>query len=425
MDTNPSVNASPSPRTRRPAPAPWLPCSWSRWPRRRRPVPGRRRGSERYRPGAHDRGVRGRPGRPGPRRRRPAGRASFTRPTVKQARADAAAAMTRVVAALKAAGLADKDIQTSTLSLSPNFDYNAGNAGKLTGYTLSNAASATVRDLDRVGDALDGRWPPGRRASTGSPSGSTTRPLPRRRARTAAMARAKATTDQLAAAARVHITGVASVSETSATPPPVYFAGDRAAAPSAAGGATRPRPGRRGRCHRRGDLPHQLTQPAARRPAGSVGTSFGCVLGADPAERTARESSTHLGQRPYDHSAFAGSTGGQGGHECDGSRSSGWGCWRRGAIASPRHEAWIVGVDIAAALPFALLVIAGLVGIAPLVMARVDRRYLVAGAVVALLVTWCLGIAPTIVVALALAATLGLGIAGHASTVILPFLNGC
>ncbi len=81
---------------------------------------------------------------------------SFTRPTVKQARADAAAAMTKVVAALKAAGIADKDIQTSTLSLSPNFDYNAGNAGKLTGYTLSNAVSATVRDLDRVGDALDG-----------------------------------------------------------------------------------------------------------------------------------------------------------------------------------------------------------------------------------------------------------------------------
>ena len=163
---------------------------------------------------------------------------SFTRTTVKQARADAATAMTKVVAALKAAGIADKDIQTSTLSLSPNFDYNAGKSGTLTGYTLSNAVSATVRDLDRVGDALDGAMAAGATSVDGITFRVDNPAAAEAQARTAAMAQAKATADQLAAAAGVRITGVASVSETSATPPPVYFAGDRAAAPSAAQVAT-------------------------------------------------------------------------------------------------------------------------------------------------------------------------------------------
>src|SRR6478672_3207338 len=42
---------------------------------------------------------------------------NITRPTATQARADAAAAMTRVVEAIKKGGVADKDVQTSALSL--------------------------------------------------------------------------------------------------------------------------------------------------------------------------------------------------------------------------------------------------------------------------------------------------------------------
>ena len=47
----------------------------------------------------------------------------INRPTVKAARADAAGAMTKVIAALKALGIADKDIQTSNVSLQPTYDY--------------------------------------------------------------------------------------------------------------------------------------------------------------------------------------------------------------------------------------------------------------------------------------------------------------
>lgn len=163
---------------------------------------------------------------------------SLTRPTVKQARADAAAAMTKVVAALKAAGIADRDIQTSTLSLSPAYDYSAGGTGKLTGYTLSNAVSATVHDLDRLGDALDGAMAAGATNIGGITFRVDDPTAAESRARTAAMDQARATADQLAAAAGVHVIGVASVSETQASPSPIYYSGDKAAALSAGGVAT-------------------------------------------------------------------------------------------------------------------------------------------------------------------------------------------
>jgi hypothetical protein len=52
---------------------------------------------------------------------------SITKPTVAEARDAAASAMTSVVAALKAAGIAAKDIQTATLSLQAVYDYNSKN----------------------------------------------------------------------------------------------------------------------------------------------------------------------------------------------------------------------------------------------------------------------------------------------------------
>ncbi len=46
-----------------------------------------------------------------------------TKPTVKAAREAAAESMTKVVDALKKLGIADKDIQTTILSLQPVYDY--------------------------------------------------------------------------------------------------------------------------------------------------------------------------------------------------------------------------------------------------------------------------------------------------------------
>ncbi|MCU0483026.1 MAG: SIMPL domain-containing protein [Chloroflexi bacterium] len=161
-----------------------------------------------------------------------------TKPKVKDARATAAAQMTRVVAALKAAGIADKDIQTANLSLQPVYDYsNSGAAPRLVGYQLTNTVSATVRDLDKVSEAVDGAMAAGANTldslsfRVDDPAGAEAQ------ARDAAMADAKAKADALAKAAGVSIVGVASIAETSSPAPvPYEYAGreafDAAAAPT-------------------------------------------------------------------------------------------------------------------------------------------------------------------------------------------------
>jgi hypothetical protein len=77
-----------------------------------------------------------------------------------QAQADA---MTSMMQALKAAGIADKDMQTSNISLNPVYDYveetdtSGRRSGKqvLRGYSASNQLTVKVTDLDTLGETLD------------------------------------------------------------------------------------------------------------------------------------------------------------------------------------------------------------------------------------------------------------------------------
>ncbi len=147
-----------------------------------------------------------------------------TKPTVKEARDAAAASMTKVVAALKAAGIADKDIQTSTLSLQPTYEYPpTGGQGKLTGYMLTNAVSATVRDLDRLADAVDGAMNAGATTVDGISFRVEDQTAAEAKARAAALDQAKAKAQQLAAGAGVTITGVASIAEGASSPIPIPY----------------------------------------------------------------------------------------------------------------------------------------------------------------------------------------------------------
>jgi uncharacterized protein len=153
---------------------------------------------------------------------------AITKPTVKEARNLAAAQMTAVIAALKKLGIADKDIQTSGLSLQPNYTYPTSGTPRLTGYTMSNGVSVTIRDLEKLGDAIDGGLAAGATTLDGvwfrvdDPSGA------QRQAREQAVADARAKAGTLASAAGVTITGVASISEVSAPgPQPMFYEGAR------------------------------------------------------------------------------------------------------------------------------------------------------------------------------------------------------
>lgn len=63
--------------------------------------------------------------------------------------------MERVRAALKRAGIADRDIQTASISLQPQYKYVENQAPLLTGYQASNQLSIKFRDIRASGRILD------------------------------------------------------------------------------------------------------------------------------------------------------------------------------------------------------------------------------------------------------------------------------
>ena len=68
------------------------------------------------------------------------------------------AAMTSVLAALKAAKVEDRDVATAGLTVQPQYDYGSGSAPaapKLAGYEVRNTVTIRVRALDGLGALLD------------------------------------------------------------------------------------------------------------------------------------------------------------------------------------------------------------------------------------------------------------------------------
>jgi uncharacterized protein YggE len=71
------------------------------------------------------------------------------------AMADNARRMAATVAALKHAGVADKDIRTAALSLQPQYRYVDNQPPAITGYQASDQLTVTFRDIARAGPVLD------------------------------------------------------------------------------------------------------------------------------------------------------------------------------------------------------------------------------------------------------------------------------
>src|SRR4026208_2330959 len=63
--------------------------------------------------------------------------------------------MTAVLAAIKDAGIADRDIQTSRLSLQPQYDANKSGTARLTGFQATNQVTIRIRDIDKLSAVLD------------------------------------------------------------------------------------------------------------------------------------------------------------------------------------------------------------------------------------------------------------------------------
>src|SRR4051812_26995029 len=78
-----------------------------------------------------------------------------TAPSASAAVEQNAQRMAAVRAALRRAGIADRDIQTSTLSLYPEYRQQPNQTPQITGYHASNQVSVTFRDVAATGRILD------------------------------------------------------------------------------------------------------------------------------------------------------------------------------------------------------------------------------------------------------------------------------
>ncbi len=124
--------------------------------------------------------------------------------------------MAKIVAGLKNSGLAAKDIQTTDFSLFPVHHYDkATGQDRLVGYRAVNQVTVTVRDLVKLGEAIDGSIEAGA-TNVQNISFSVESPGKwRAKAIEKAVQLARSKADAMAKASGVKIKGILSVNESS------------------------------------------------------------------------------------------------------------------------------------------------------------------------------------------------------------------
>ncbi len=140
---------------------------------------------------------------------------SVLRKDLDQALDDGNTSMQSVIDTIKASGVADKDVQTTDLSMNPEYEKVKGQPTELKGYRVSHSVSVTVEDFDKasaiVTAALDaggtGVRLNGLRLQVGDPDASL------ETARTAAMEQAREKAEEYAAEAGRELGDIVTISE--------------------------------------------------------------------------------------------------------------------------------------------------------------------------------------------------------------------
>jgi uncharacterized protein YggE len=136
----------------------------------------------------------------------------------------AATRIARVREALRQAGIADRDIQTSNISLNPEYIYANNQPPKLNGYTATNQLSIRFRDIENTGKILDALVKEGANQING-PNLTIDKPeaaLDEARAKAVAVGRARA--DLYARSLGMRVVRLVSVNESGGSypvPPPM------------------------------------------------------------------------------------------------------------------------------------------------------------------------------------------------------------
>lgn len=131
-----------------------------------------------------------------------------------------ASQMEKVMAAIKAAGIPERDIQTSGISLNPQYKYVENQSPTITGYQASNNVNLRVHDIAKLGKAIDALVASGANQVNG-PSFEVDKPEPAYdEARRAALDKAQARAAMYAKTLGLRVRRIVSISEGGGNRPP-------------------------------------------------------------------------------------------------------------------------------------------------------------------------------------------------------------
>lgn len=156
--------------------------------------------------------------------------------TAAAALSDNAARMTKVLDALKVAGVASRDISTSTVRLNPQYRYADNQPPAITGYQATNTITVKFHDIAKAGGILDALVREGANQIDG-PNLSLANPdAALDQARSDAVSKARARAELYAKAAGLSVSRILSIDENgenagSPLPRPIMFTARAEAAP--------------------------------------------------------------------------------------------------------------------------------------------------------------------------------------------------
>jgi uncharacterized protein YggE len=146
------------------------------------------------------------------------------RPTLAEAQEQATTQATTLIETLKAAGIADEDIQTAYFNVNILRDYSEnGDPTQITGFEITNQLQLTVRDTDMLGKLLDEAVTAGANSINGVTFSVDDQTAAASEARRLAVEDARTKAEELAAAAGLTLGPVVAIAEgtVSLMPPPM------------------------------------------------------------------------------------------------------------------------------------------------------------------------------------------------------------
>ncbi|TIN36990.1 MAG: SIMPL domain-containing protein, partial [Mesorhizobium sp.] len=134
-------------------------------------------------------------------------------------------AMASVIAAMKSAGIKERDLQTAGIQISPRYNFtnkpDGSQEAELIAYQVTNTLSVRIRDIDKTGEILDRTVSLGVNQGGGISFSNEDPTATVTEARKKAVADAMAKARTLAEAAGVSIGRVLEITDQNVAPPPI------------------------------------------------------------------------------------------------------------------------------------------------------------------------------------------------------------